>query len=316
MCCSRAILSNQDVLPSTPMSRLLMDDFWGTPLSHSGSHGSYRPLCVLSFRLNYMLGGFRAWGYHLVNILLHCLATSLVVRLARLLFPSNIPVAITGLLFAAHPIHTEAVAGVVGRADVAACIFYLMSFQCYMAHVRHRDRLCRQCRACCSTPSCAQTCYRCFASRTERGHGHWCEEHSKYHVSDVSGRCVCKKFMHCPKHSILNVGRGGGASRGKQWLCMCGCVLFASGAILSKETGVTVLMLCAGYDVLTHLGKKRNSLIDIFTKVSSHSIFAYYYSSAYAHEQNPIIGGSCDYKQSQSLLEWFFIQHFFTVTLQ
>ncbi|PNF28571.1 hypothetical protein B7P43_G12772 [Cryptotermes secundus] len=204
------------------MSRLLVDDFWGTPLSHSGSHGSYRPLCVLSFRLNYMLGGFRAWGYHLVNILLHCLATSLVVRLARLLFPSSIPVAITGLLFAAHPIHTEAVAGVVGRADVAACIFYLMSFQCYVAHVRHRDRLCRQ---------------------------------------------------------------------GKQWLCMCGCVLFASCAILSKETGVTVLLLCTGYDVLTHLGKKRNSLVDIFTKVSPHSGFAY------THEQNSFIGVGCDYRQ-------------------
>jgi hypothetical protein len=266
MCCSRAILSNQDILPSTPMSRLLVDDFWGTPLSHSGSHGSYRPLCVLSFRLNYMLGGFRAWGYHLVNILLHCLATSLVVRLARLLFPSNLPVAITGLLFAAHPIHTEAVAGIVGRADVAACIFYLMSFQCYMAHVRQRDRLCRQCRTSCGTASCAQTCYRCFASRTEAGHGNWCEEHSRCHVPDLSGRCVCRKLQHCPKQCVLNGATG--VSRCRQWLCLCGCVLFASAAILSKETGVTVLLLCAGYDVLTHLGKKRNSLIDIFTKVS------------------------------------------------
>ncbi|XP_069690300.1 protein O-mannosyl-transferase Tmtc2 [Periplaneta americana] len=222
---SRAILSNQDVLPSTPVTRLLVDDFWGTPLSHSGSHGSYRPLCVLTFRLNYMLGGFRAWGYHLVNVLLHCLATSLVVRLARLLFPSSVPVAVTGLLFAAHPIHTEAVAGVVGRADVAACIFYLLSFQCYVAHVRHRDKLRRS--------SCAQTCTRC---RYPRAHAHCCE------------------------HGVLD------ASRGRQWLCMCGCVLFASCAILSKETGVTVLMLCAGYDVLTHLGRRSNSLVDIFTK--------------------------------------------------
>ena len=267
VCCSRAILSNQDVLPSTPVSSLLVDDFWGTPLSHSGSHGSYRPLCVLSFRLNYLLGGFRAWGYHLVNILLHCLATSLVVRLARLLFPAHVPVAVTGLLFAAHPIHTEAVAGIVGRADVAACIFYLLSFQCYMAHVRHRDRLNRQCRSCCcSTASCAQTCYRCFASR---GHGHCSEEHPKCHVSQVGGRCLCKKLLHFPKHSLLCVGRGGGASRAKQWLRMCGCVLFASCAILSKETGVTVLMLCAGYDVLTHLGRKRSSLVDILTKVST-----------------------------------------------
>ncbi|PSN35539.1 hypothetical protein C0J52_25675 [Blattella germanica] len=227
-----------------------------------------------------MMGGFKAWGYHLVNILLHCLATSLVVRLARLLFPSYVPVAITGLLFAAHPIHTEAVAGVVGRADVAACIFYLLSFQCYMSHVRHRDRLSRQWRTSCTTVSCAQTCYRCLASRNDvkhiRGHGHWCEDDTnKYKnasYNEVSGKCFCKKLAQCPKHSLFDVGvisKAGGSSRGRQWLCLCGCVLFASCAILTKETGVTVLMLCAGYDVLTHLGKKRISLVDFFTKVRS-----------------------------------------------
>ena len=45
--------------------------------------------------------------------------------------------------------------------------------------------------------------------------------------------------------------------------------MFASCAILSKETGVTVLILCAGYDVLIHLGRKRSSLIEFFTKVST-----------------------------------------------
>lgn len=47
---SRAIKTNPDVLPTTPISQLLWDDFWGTPLTHSGSHKSYRPLTVLSFR--------------------------------------------------------------------------------------------------------------------------------------------------------------------------------------------------------------------------------------------------------------------------
>ena len=277
-CCSRAILSNQDVLPSTPISRLLVDDFWGTPLSHSGSHGSYRPLCVLTFRLNYLLGGFKAWGYHLVNILLHCLATSLVVRLARLLFPSYVPVAITGLLFAAHPIHTEAVAGVVGRADVAACIFYLLSFQCYMAHVRHRDKFWRHRRTCCTTLSCAQTCYRCLASRNDarrpRIRGHWCEEEStKWNTPSYNevGKCFCKKSGQCAKNDFSDAEGNskvvGGFSKGKQWLCLCGCVVFASCAILSKETGVTVLVLCAGYDILTHLGRRKVSLVDFFTKV-------------------------------------------------
>ncbi|XP_063241624.1 protein O-mannosyl-transferase TMTC2-like [Bacillus rossius redtenbacheri] len=138
---SRAILTNQDVLQSTPLSRLLADDFWGTPLAHGGSHGSYRPLCVLTFRLNHLLGGFQPFGYHLANVCLHCLATALVVKVARALFPpqARVGVAAAGLTFAAHPVHSEAVAGVVGRADLAACVLYLASFLCYVAHARARD---------------------------------------------------------------------------------------------------------------------------------------------------------------------------------
>lgn len=42
--------------------------------------------------------------------------------------------AITGFLFAAHPIHSEAVAGVVGRADLLACLLTLTSLLAYSAH--------------------------------------------------------------------------------------------------------------------------------------------------------------------------------------
>jgi len=41
--------------------------------------------------------------------------------------------------FAAHPIHTEAVAGVVGRADVAACVCYLLTYLSYLRHMRWRE---------------------------------------------------------------------------------------------------------------------------------------------------------------------------------
>lgn len=82
-CCRRAILTNPDLLASTPWYRLLENDFWGTPLTERGSHGSYRPLCVATFRLNHFLGGLEPWGYHLVNVALHAACTVLVVRVAR-----------------------------------------------------------------------------------------------------------------------------------------------------------------------------------------------------------------------------------------
>ncbi|XP_014478502.1 PREDICTED: transmembrane and TPR repeat-containing protein CG4341 isoform X3 [Dinoponera quadriceps] len=132
----RAILTNPDLLASTPWYRLLENDFWGTPLTERGSHGSYRPLCVATFRLNHFLGGLEPWGYHLVNVALHAGCTVLVVRVARKVLPgrSNLAHAITGFLFAVHPIHSEAVAGIVGRADLLACFLTLTSFLTYSAH--------------------------------------------------------------------------------------------------------------------------------------------------------------------------------------
>ncbi|XP_030565596.1 protein O-mannosyl-transferase TMTC2 isoform X2 [Drosophila novamexicana] len=136
----RAILANADVSGGSSWQRSFGNDFWGTPLTDSGSHGSWRPLCVLSFRLNYLLaGGFAPWGFHLGNNLLHCVATALVVRVARTLLASFWAVLAAGALFAAHPIHTEAVAGVVGRADVAACVCYLLTYLSYLRHMRWRE---------------------------------------------------------------------------------------------------------------------------------------------------------------------------------
>ncbi len=74
-----------------------------------GSHKSYRPLCVATFRLNYLLAELEPMGYHLVNILLHGVVCYLYVHLVSLVCSQVWPALIAGLLFAAHPIHTEAV---------------------------------------------------------------------------------------------------------------------------------------------------------------------------------------------------------------
>lgn len=133
-------MANTDVSGGAAWQRSFSNDFWGTPLTDSGSHGSWRPLCVLSFRLNHLMaGGYVPWGFHLVNNLLHCVATALVVRVARTLLASFWAVLAAGTLFAVHPIHTEAVASVVGRADVAACVCYLLTYLSYLRHMRWRE---------------------------------------------------------------------------------------------------------------------------------------------------------------------------------
>ncbi len=133
-------MKNPDLLSETALINVLYDDFWGTPLTHSGSHKSYRPLCVLTFRLNYALDKLNPWGYHLTNVLLHALVTAVFTYTAGQLLVHKVPTFTAGLLFASHPIHTEAVAGIVGRADILACLFFLLAFLCYKRYCKYRDK--------------------------------------------------------------------------------------------------------------------------------------------------------------------------------
>ena len=105
-----AIIKNTDLRPSTPWSNLLWNDFWGTSMENRNSHKSYRPLCVATFRLNYLVHELQPMGYHLVNVLLHGAVCYLYVQLCGVVFSGAVwPALMAGLLFAVHPIHTEAV---------------------------------------------------------------------------------------------------------------------------------------------------------------------------------------------------------------
>ena len=104
-----AIIKNRDLRPSIPWSNILYNDFWGKPMASEDSHKSYRPLTVATFRLNYMLHELQPLGYHLVNVLLHSAVCYLYVLLCGVVFSEVWPALIAGLLFAVHPIHTEAV---------------------------------------------------------------------------------------------------------------------------------------------------------------------------------------------------------------
>ncbi|KAH8293174.1 hypothetical protein KR044_009656, partial [Drosophila immigrans] len=135
----RAILSNADVTEANrPLLQLLQHDYWGTSLLDDGSHGSWRPLCVLSFRLDFQLGHGNPFAFHLANLLLHCLATALVLSVAHTLLPTRAAARVAAALFASHPIHSEAVAGLVGRADLGACIGCLLAYLAYHRHMLHR----------------------------------------------------------------------------------------------------------------------------------------------------------------------------------
>ncbi len=98
--------------------------FWTQDWFHGGLDNLYRPLVSQSFGLQMWLHGDRPWAFHLVNVLLHAGGSALVAELGRRLGGWKAGL-IAGLLFAAHPVHSEAVAGIVGRAELACTVCVL-----------------------------------------------------------------------------------------------------------------------------------------------------------------------------------------------
>jgi tetratricopeptide (TPR) repeat protein len=86
--------------------------------------GLYRPVTTLSILINYaVLGnGPNPAGYHIVNFLLHVINVWLVYELALLLLSRAGPAFFAAALWAVHPIGTEAVTSIVGRADLLAAM--------------------------------------------------------------------------------------------------------------------------------------------------------------------------------------------------
>ncbi|MDP3910373.1 MAG: hypothetical protein Q8Q14_08265 [Gemmatimonadales bacterium] len=80
----------------------------------------YRPLAIATYVLDWRVGG-PTW-FHAVNLLWHAAATVAVTALARRWSGAAAALA-AGMLFAVHPVHVEAVANVVGRAELMAAAF-------------------------------------------------------------------------------------------------------------------------------------------------------------------------------------------------
>jgi hypothetical protein len=131
-------------------NRFAMDDLYVVafnPLVHSASgiwrafgapywppeYGGkmYRPLIIATFSLDRLVDG-STW-FHAVNVFWHAAATVVVAALARHWAGLRGALA-AGVIFAVHPVHVEAVANVVGRAELMAALFTMLAV--YAALVR------------------------------------------------------------------------------------------------------------------------------------------------------------------------------------
>ena len=92
----------------------------------------FRPVTFATFALNWAIGSAHPFGYHLFNLLLNATVALLIYLVLRTLLeavPRGTTVALAAaLLFAVHPIHTEAVASVAARSEVLAAGFLMAAW--------------------------------------------------------------------------------------------------------------------------------------------------------------------------------------------
>ncbi len=101
------------------LGALLTTSYW-----NDAALALYRPFTSLTFGLDWFVAPNSPAWFHFTNIIWHVIASVLVYALLRRYFASGAAL-VGALLFAAHPVHVEAVANIVGRAELIATSFVL-----------------------------------------------------------------------------------------------------------------------------------------------------------------------------------------------
>ncbi|MEK6527463.1 MAG: hypothetical protein AABZ36_01065, partial [Nitrospirota bacterium] len=156
------VLRNPWIKDVKYIPEIFLSDAWafkeeGPPLNF------YRPLVHIIYMIDYQVFGLKPLGFHLTTVLFHggvsvlvFLIFSMLINQLRLtnLKPKTqnpksqisnqkseilSPAFIAALLFAAHPIHTEAVTWIGGIPELSFTLFYLLSFYLYIYPVRDKS---------------------------------------------------------------------------------------------------------------------------------------------------------------------------------
>ncbi|GAB6907645.1 Tfp pilus assembly protein, PilE [Desulfosarcina cetonica] len=135
------IVNNRPLHIDNLMPRTLWQAFFAKP-GHSGTY--YRPIPCLTFALNWYFGQNNPWGYHLVNIVIHGLTAIVIYLVVLQLFQTPALVCryehhtfqsvalLCALLWAVHPLQTQAVTYIVQRMAQLAALFYLTGMLWYV----------------------------------------------------------------------------------------------------------------------------------------------------------------------------------------
>lgn len=132
---------DQELLMDNEIRISRLTNFWEALTSRYIVTSFYRPVVNVSFWLDAQFGGEDPFMHHLTNLIFHLVASCLLFVFFRKLKLAAIPSFWLALIFAVHPILTNAVAWIVGRCDILAGLFGVASFICFIDYIEKRKTL-------------------------------------------------------------------------------------------------------------------------------------------------------------------------------
>ena len=96
----------------------------------------YRPLLLVTYAVNYAIGGAQPVGYHLTNILIHA-ANAVLIYLFLGQLSGNVRLALySAIFFAVNPLNSEAVNYVSSRSELLMSGFFILTCLAYIRFVK------------------------------------------------------------------------------------------------------------------------------------------------------------------------------------
>lgn len=103
----------------------------------TSGEASYRPLVTLSYFIDYSLWGANSIGYHITNLFLHLSTIVLFYMFVMRLGIGRLPALFASILYAVHPVLTEAINCTSFREDILCALFFYAALSLYFSN---RDR--------------------------------------------------------------------------------------------------------------------------------------------------------------------------------
>jgi len=102
---------------------------------------AYRPVLSTTYFIDSWLWGQKPFGFHLTNLGIHVLNCILLYIVLLRILPNASLSLLAALIFAAHPLKSEAVAAIGYRADLLSTLFVLAAFRLYISASNGRGLL-------------------------------------------------------------------------------------------------------------------------------------------------------------------------------